>query len=555
MGMARFSRVLSLAALAMSAACSPTTAPVTAPAPPTTVVERPQPPPPAPAPVPARPSAPRPPEAPLPEVLETRDVIVAARRDGDTPAGLAGRHLGDPDKAWMIHEWASGLEPADSPYVTIPKHPWNPVGVYPGGYQVVPVLVYPALARERSGRIVMASKTFEEHMRYLQGERYHTLALRDFVEFIDGRRQLPMKSILLTFDGAHNGFLRYARPLLKDLGLRATLFVATDAVGTGPNALSWNELATLVEEGFDVQASSKTGADLRRRAGESSAQYDGRMDLELALPVIRFRQHLARASETLAYPGGATDDELFKQVRKHGYLAGFTLRRESNPAFVAPLSVGRIQVPADVTVTDLARSLTVFRTESLTSLLPEPATSEPAAGSGGSATGSLSPRRRLVVLHSRRAEELEGKRQLRQALVERTIAAAFDPRDAEAKTAVTRLETRIAETSSRLEGEARRLLDQKVPGAARQHFLAILALDPTNRGAFEALRERGPDINFIVHTVRAGDTLRSVAELYYGSPLRADTIAAINGLATDAALVAGRTLRIPELPGVPLVPR
>ena len=106
-----------------------------------------------------------------------------------------------------------------------------------------------------------------------------------------------------------------------------------------------------------------------------------------------------------------------------------------------------------------------------------------------------------------------------------------------------------------LEAEAKGVLDQKIPGAARLHFLAILALDPTNRGAFEALRERAPDAPFITHTVKSGDTLKGLAELYYGTPLRADAIAATNGLSVDAALAAGRTLRIPELPGIPLLPR
>jgi peptidoglycan/xylan/chitin deacetylase (PgdA/CDA1 family)/nucleoid-associated protein YgaU len=552
MGIARFFRVLPLVLLAAAVGCSRATAPAPRPMP---VAEQPtQPTAPAPERAPAPPSAPRPPETPLPEVLETPDFIVVARRDGETPADIAGRHLGDPGKAWMITDYASGQEQADTPYVIVPRHPWNPVGVYPWGYQLVPVLAYPSIARERNGRSVMAAKTFEEHMRYLKAEGFRTVTLREFVEFIDGRRQLPMKSILLTFDGGHNGFLRHARPLLNELGFHATLFVATDAVGAGPSALSWNELTALLEDGFDVQASSKTGADLRRRAGESGPQYDGRMDLELGVPVIRFRQYFARTSETVAYPSGAADDDLFKQVRKHGYVAGFTLRRESNPAFVSPTTVGRVPIQADATTSDVARSLKVFRPDTLGALVPEAEPPRPSEMSAAAA-GALTPRRRMVALHSARADELERKKYLRQALVERTIAAAFDPQDEEPRAAVTRLQARITDSTSRLEAEAKRVLDQKIPGAARLHFLAILALDPTNRGAFEALREKAPDAPFITHTVKSGDTLKGLAELYYGSPLRAEAIAATNGLSVDAALAAGRTLRIPELPGIPLLPR
>jgi len=46
------------------------------------------------------------------------------------------------------------------------------------------------------------------------------------------------------------------------------------------------------------------------------------------------------------------------------------------------------------------------------------------------------------------------------------------------------------------------------------------------------------------HTVAAGETLRTVAELYYGDPDRAPEIAAANGLVDPDRLAVGRTLRL-----------
>jgi nucleoid-associated protein YgaU len=59
----------------------------------------------------------------------------------------------------------------------------------------------------------------------------------------------------------------------------------------------------------------------------------------------------------------------------------------------------------------------------------------------------------------------------------------------------------------------------------------------------------------VAHTVQAGDTLASLANLYYGDRNRADVIAESNDLAADAALDVGRTLQVPEIPGVPFLPR
>jgi peptidoglycan/xylan/chitin deacetylase (PgdA/CDA1 family) len=418
---------------------------------------------------------------------------------------------------------------------------------------VVPVLVYDGVARERSGRLTVAARSFEQQMQYLRAEGYRPVSLKEFLEFTDGRRQLPMKSVLLTFDGGNKSFLRFVRPVLKDLKYPATLFVPLDAVG-GTDTMTWPELNALLGEGFDVQAYSKTRTELKRHPGESAAQYDARMEAELGVPGIRFRQYFARASETLAYPlGAAPDDELARQVRKYGYQAGFTIGRDGNPAFVPPLAIGRTQVRADMTMAEFAQSLVVFRKEPVAGVMA--AAADHSASPAATASDAASPRRRMIALHSTRAEELEREGSLRQALDERTIAAAFDPGDEQAKAAVRRLEATIGEASAKLLSEARRLQAGGNGGAARQHFLALLAVDPANRVAFDSLRERMRDVTFLVHTVKEGDTLADLAHLYYGDARRSDAIATANALPSGAQLVPGRTLRIPELPGIPLLPR
>src|SRR6185312_10355483 len=102
----------------------------------------------------------------------------------------------------------------------------------------------------------------------------HVISLREFVEFTRLGRQLPQRSVVLTFDDGYRSFRQYAYPVLKELGFPGTLFVYTDYVGAGRNALSWQELRELAAEGFDVQAHSKTHGDLRRQSGEAEDAYD-----------------------------------------------------------------------------------------------------------------------------------------------------------------------------------------------------------------------------------------------------------------------------------------
>jgi tetratricopeptide (TPR) repeat protein len=88
---------------------------------------------------------------------------------------------------------------------------------------------------------------------------------------------------------------------------------------------------------------------------------------------------------------------------------------------------------------------------------------------------------------------------------------------------------------------------------ARRHFLAVLAMDPSNQAAFTALQTDVKEIRFVPHTVKAGETLATIAERYYGDRARSEVIWETNQLPPNPRLTAGMQLKIPEIPGVPFV--
>jgi len=299
-------------------------------------------------------------------VGESQDfIVVVATQDGETAGALAGTHLRDPAKAWMIEDFNGAREFQAGTRVVIPKRPWNVAGVDPTGYQLVPILVYHNLGAQSAGRLVLGAQAFAEQMHYLEREGYRVVSLAEFVEWLHLKRQLPRKSVVLTFDDGYQSFREYAYPVLKQLGFPATLFVYTDYVGASRNALSWEQLKTLAAEGFDVQAHSKTHADLRRAAGETDAQYAKRMQAELAEPPRLFQRQLGQGVQFLAYPYGRVDDDLLTRVREQGYAAAFTVRRESNPSFARPLRISRSQIYSEMTLEQFARNLNLFHHENL----------------------------------------------------------------------------------------------------------------------------------------------------------------------------------------------
>jgi peptidoglycan/xylan/chitin deacetylase (PgdA/CDA1 family) len=350
-------RTLVLAAAAtMLAACAatpPAAPPAPAPAPERTA---------APARPPVRPAPPPAAVEPLPEVFESEDFVVVMARPGDSPESLARRYLGDADLAWMIEEYNGTADFTPGREVVIPRRPWNLAGVDPNGYQLVPVLCYHNFGPQARGRLVLAASAFEEQMRYLKREGYRVITLRELLEFTALRRQLPRKTVVLTFDDGWRAFKEHAYPILKELGFPATLFIYTDFVGARA-ALSWDELRQLADEGFDIQAHSKTHGDMRRKPGESDQAYRERLQAELVQPLAVFQRRLGRTPTILAYPYGAHDEEVVRAVREAGYVAAFDVRRQGNPSFTPVLTIHRAQIYSEMTLEEFVRNLTVFAEE------------------------------------------------------------------------------------------------------------------------------------------------------------------------------------------------
>jgi peptidoglycan/xylan/chitin deacetylase (PgdA/CDA1 family) len=153
--------------------------------------------------------------------------------------------------------------------------------------------------------------------------------------------------------------------VLKELGFSATLFVYTDYVGAGANAFTWADLKKLKEEGFDVQAHSKSHGDMVRANKEAANEYEKRLESELTQPKALFQRNLGYVPEILAYPYGRQDDLVVRRTKERGYVAAFTVRRQGSPSFVDPYRIHRIQIYPEMSQDDFTKSLSIYSQESI----------------------------------------------------------------------------------------------------------------------------------------------------------------------------------------------
>ena len=191
---------------------------------------------------------------------------------------------------------------------------------------------------------------------------------------------------------------------------------------------------------------------------------------------------------------------------------------------------------------------------------PSSATPAPGAPTGptppappGPAPAVLTPRQKLAGGHVDRARQLERSGDLRQARDEWKIALTIDPQDQAARDGLRQVDARLEQTISTRLAQGRDALGKGDNLEARKHFLAVLAMDPFNQAAFSALQNDVKEIRFVPYVTKAGDTLATIAERYYGDRSRSEVIWETNQLPPNPRIVAGMTLKIPEIPGVPFV--
>src|SRR5947208_15478575 len=103
----------------------------------------------------------------------------------------------------MIEDFNRGARTfAAAQRVVIPRRPWNPAGVEPTGYQLVPILVYHNLGPQAKGRRTRGSGACAEQMRYLKREGYRVVSVAEFVEWLGLKRALAREAGVATFDDA-----------------------------------------------------------------------------------------------------------------------------------------------------------------------------------------------------------------------------------------------------------------------------------------------------------------------------------------------------------------
>ena len=180
----------------------------------------------------------------------------------------------------------------------------------------VPILYYHSVDESEANEVIISPQKLKEQLQYILEQGYTPITLTEFNNYLVNNQPIPEKSIMITFDDGYMDNYTNAFPILKELGIKATIFLMTVGVDEG-YYLSSQQIKEMIDYGMDIQSHTVNHVHL------NELSYDEQLaELKNSKEFIENITH--REVIALAYPFGDYNDDSIRAAKEAGYTLCFT---------------------------------------------------------------------------------------------------------------------------------------------------------------------------------------------------------------------------------------
>lgn len=269
--------------------------------------------------------------------------------------------LGDiMDLPSYLEQHAVPVPAAETVTPSIPREPLLPP---PDGVvreARVPILMYhyisvpPAGANDIRQGLSVTPATFENHLRLLKTNGYHTISLHQLLLNLTRGEPLPENPVVLTFDDGYRDNYENAFPLLQKYGYTATFFLITNFIDEGrPAYLTWDQVKELAQAGNEIGAHSRDHPDLRGRDTDF-----------LVWQILGSKEAIQNGAgitpRFFSYPSGKYDDNTIAILASAHFWGSVTVKQGVHQSSERPFELERIRIDGSYGADELKWVLSYF---------------------------------------------------------------------------------------------------------------------------------------------------------------------------------------------------
>lgn len=197
----------------------------------------------------------------------------------------------------------------------------------------VTVLLYHNLDPKSDGKSgpTISPAEFEAQMNWLDDNGYKAITTSDLADWLAGKRRLPAKPVLITFDDGYESNLIYAHPILKRHGLKATLFMITGATGQKIGDFQWlsdKQLKEMAASGvWEIQGHSHDGHTMVNGKPLMPTWTEAQDRADLVKMRDAFQADKLPTPLAFAHPYGAYNNTMIQALKAEGFQLAFTVEK------------------------------------------------------------------------------------------------------------------------------------------------------------------------------------------------------------------------------------
>ncbi|HDT14725.1 MAG TPA: polysaccharide deacetylase family protein [Firmicutes bacterium] len=177
-------------------------------------------------------------------------------------------------------------------------------------------------------------ENFESHLKYFK-ENENVISMSRYLDWLDGKGDIPDRSLIITIDDGYRCTYAKAAPLLEKYSMPAVFYLYNDFMPGGKNALTKSMVRELVERGFEIGSHSASHPNMAsnrqsRVFGGKKERFDDEEYLDFLVKETAdskeyLENYLGVPVRTFSYPYGAYSEEIIPFVKAAGFEAAFSV--------------------------------------------------------------------------------------------------------------------------------------------------------------------------------------------------------------------------------------